>query len=255
MTTGQLSGLIVAILLPILVGAVPYYIFWRRSSKVESGMMGAIAYGVLGYFWQEILYSFLALLALANMTSILNATGKSAVVVAIVESVFSALFVGLGLYWGVYLTNSKQRSIYRSMTIGIGFGIGSALLTYGFELYYAVRINMGIYTGSDSTKEQLMSTSTASLYVAAYRNVMTMLVFMGVALLIGRFHMEKKRLYAYLVPVIIWVFLRFTDVILNSYTSQVVSKTIYCIVITLLAAGSVYVIANYLRDDTARKEG
>lgn len=247
MTTGQMTGLIVAIVLPILAGMIPYYIFWRRSSKVEAGMLGALTYGVLGYFWEEIIYSFLGLVVLTNMTGMLNATGGNAVFVAFVEALASGLFVAVGLYWGIYLTNTKQRSLYRSSVVGIGFGIGAALLNYGFQLYYAIRINMGIFTGDDKARENILSVSSASLYVAAYRNVMIVLVFMGTALLMGNFYLEKKRLLSFLVPVIIWLFLRFTDVLLNTFASEMVAKISYCVIVTVLAAGSLWMVRLWLR--------
>lgn len=247
MTTGQMTGLIAAIVLPVLAGMIPYYIFWRQSSKIETGMLGALTYGVLGYFWEEIIYSFLGLVALTNMSGVLNSTGGNAVFVAFAEALASGLFVGIGLYWGIYLTNTKQRSLFRSAAVGIGFGIGAALLNYGFQLYYAVRIHMGIFTGTDTARDKILSLSSASLYVAAYRNVMTVLVFMGAALLMGKFYLEKKRLISFLVPVVVWLFLRFTDVLLNTYAQQTVAKTVYCLVVTVLAAGSLWMVRQWLR--------
>ena len=82
-------------------------------------MLGAIGYGIMGYFWQEIIYSFLGLLALTKMRDVLNATGGNAVVVAFVEALAGSVFVAAGLYWGVYLTNTKQRSLYRSTTVDV----------------------------------------------------------------------------------------------------------------------------------------
>lgn len=246
-TTGQMTGLIVAILLPVLAGMISYYIFWRRSSKIETGMLGALAYGILGYFWEEIIYSFLGLVALTNMIGVLNATGGNAVFVAFVEAFASGLFVAIGLYWGIYLTNTKQRSLFRSATVGIGFGIGATLLTYGFQLYYAIRINLGTFAGDDRTKKQILAVPTASFYVAAYRNVMMVVVFMGVALLMGKFYLEKKRLFSFLIPVITWLFLRFTDVLLNTYAPEMIAKTLYCVVVTVLAAACVMMIIQWLR--------
>lgn len=242
-----MTGLIVAILLPILAGMIPYYIFWRHSSKIETGMLGALAYGILGYFWEEIIYSFLGLVALTNMPGVLNATGGNAVFVAFVEAFVSGLFVAIGLYWGIYLTNTKQRSLFRSATVGIGFGIGTTLLTYGFQLYYAVRINLGSFTGDDSAKKQILSIPASSFYLAAYRNVLMVVVFMGLALLMGKFYLEKKRLFSFLIPVVIWLFLRFTDVLLNTYAPEMVAKTLYCVVVTVLALGSLMIVIQWLR--------
>lgn len=85
-STGQMMGYVMAILLPLIAVLIPFYILWKQSSKVERGMLGAIGYGIMGYFWQEIIYSFLGLLALTKMRDVLNATGGNAVVVAFVEA-------------------------------------------------------------------------------------------------------------------------------------------------------------------------
>lgn len=246
-STGQMTALIIAIVLPILVGAIPYYIFWRKSSRIETGMLGAIGYGVLGYFWEEIIYSFLGLVALTKMTGVLNATGGNAVFVAIVEALVSGVFVALGMYWGIYLTNTKQRSLYRSATVGIGFGIGYTLLNYGFQLYYAIKINLGTFTGDEGAKAKILATTPGSLYVSSYRNVLMVIIFMGVAFLAGKYYLEKKRLSSWLVPMLAYVLIRFTDVILNAYLSQIVARVIVCALLTVLAVASLWVIREWLR--------
>ena len=249
-TTGQMTGYVIAIVLPLLAGLIPFYLFWKRSSKIERGMLGASGYGVMGYFWQEIIYSFLGLLALTKMRGVLNATGGNAVLVALIEALAGSLFVALGLYWGIYLTNTKQRSLYRSATIGIGFGLGAAFLTYGFQLYYAVRINTGSFTGTNLAKANILATSTASLYVDAFRNILVVMIYMGVALLMGKFYLERNRLASWLVPILVYVFMRFTDVLLNTYAPAVVAKASYLVILTLLAAASVWMVSQWLKKGT-----
>ena len=112
-TSAQMTGLIMAIVLPLLAGAVLYYLFWKKSSKIETGMMGAAGYGILGYIWQEVIYSFLALVLFANLPWLRNITGGAALLFAAAEALVSGIFIALGLYWGIYLTNTKQRSLYR----------------------------------------------------------------------------------------------------------------------------------------------
>ena len=183
-------------------------------------MLGAIGYGIMGYFWQEIIYSFLGLLALTKIRDVLNATGGNAVVVAFVEALAGSIFVAAGLYWGVYLTNTKQRSLYRSTTVGLGFGLGAALLTYGFQLYYAIRINVGAFTGTD----------------------------------IGKNYLEKKRLAAWLTPIIVYVFIRFTDVILKTYAPALVAKIVYMVVLAFVAAVSVWMVRNWYQSEKQVKK-
>ena len=55
-SSGQFVGMGMAIVLPVLVVAVLYIIVNRHSRKIETGMMGAVGYGALGYLWQQLLY-------------------------------------------------------------------------------------------------------------------------------------------------------------------------------------------------------
>lgn len=255
-TTAQMTGFAMAIVLPILAGAVPYYLFWKRSSKIEAGMMGAFGYGVFGYFWQEIIYGFLGtvLLSIAytnkegSLAGFLNATGGSEIIVAIIEALFSGVFVALGLYWGIYLTNKKQRSLYRSATVGIGFGVGYAVFKYGFQLYYAIKINQGTFAGTDAAKASILNTSVGTLYVASYRNILMVIIFMGIALLMGNYHLEKNYASAWITPIAVYVFIRFTDVILNAYLPLVASRTIMCIILSGLVAVCLWLIVGMLKN-------
>lgn len=252
-TTGQMTGLIMAIVLPILVGIIPYYLFWKRSSKIENGMVGAVGYGILGFFWQEIIYSFLSMMALKHMIGVFNTIGGSAILVAAVEALLRGVFVVLGLYWGVYLTNTKQRSLYRSATVGIGFGIGDALLSYGFQLYYAIRINLGIFTGEEEAKARILETSTGSLYIGAYRGMLMVIIFMGMALVMGNYHLEKKHKLAWGIPLVVYVFLRFTEVLLNTYISVLITRIIICVLLTAFAGAALWIVRGWLQTGKVRK--
>ena len=48
-TTGQMTGYAMAIALPLLAALIPFCIFWKRSSKIERGMLGAVGYGTSSY--------------------------------------------------------------------------------------------------------------------------------------------------------------------------------------------------------------
>lgn len=49
--------------------------------------------------------------------------------------------------------------------------------------------------------------------------------------MIGKNYLEKKRLAAWLTPIIVYVFIRFTDVILNTYAPALVAKIVYMVVL------------------------
>ena len=94
-------------------------------------------------------------------------------------------------------------------------------------------------------KASILSTSTASLYLDAVRNILVVLVYMGVAFLVGKNYLEKKRLAAWLTPIIVYVFIRFTDVILNTYAPALVAKIVYMVVLAFVAAVSVWMVRNW----------
>lgn len=246
-STGQMMGYVMAILLPLIAVLIPFYILWKQSSKVERGMLGAIGYGIMGYFWQKIIYYFLKKLALSANIGNLD-------VLAVVDVLVSGIFVAAGLYWGVYLTNTKQRSLYRSTTVGLGFGLGVALFYYGLPFYYAIRINVGAYTGTDTAKAIILSTSTASLYLDAVRNILWVLVYMGVAFWVGKNHLEKKRLTAWLMPIIVDAFIRVTKAILDTYAPALVAEIVYMVVLAFVAAVSVWMVRNWYQSEKQAKK-
>ena len=253
-STGQMMGYVMAILLPLIAVLIPFYILWKQSSKVERGMLGAIGYGIMGYFWQEIIYYFLKMLAYTKMQDVLSTDVGNAVMFVVVDVLASGIFVAAGLYWGVYLTNTKQRSLYRSTTVGLGFGLGVALLNYGLPLYYAIRINVGAYTGTDTAKAGILSTSTVSLYLDAVRNILWVLVYMGVAFWVGKNHLEKKRLTAWLMPIIVYAFIRVTNAILVTYAPALFAKIVYMVVLAFVAAVSVWMVRNWYQSEKQAKK-
>lgn len=141
---------------------------------------------------------------------------------------------------GIYLTNTKQQSLYRSATVGIGFGIGYSILSYGFDLYYAIQINSGTYTGTEAAKTKLLTMSPGMLYVSSYRNILMVIIFMGIAFAIGKYYLEKNYVRACAVPVLVYVFMRFTDVILNTYCPMGVARTVICVILTLMSAAVIW---------------
>ena len=103
-------------------------------------------------------------------------------------------------------------------------------------------------------KASILSTSTASLYLDAVRNILVVLVYMGVAFLVGKNYLEKKRLAAWLTPIIVYVFIRFTDVILNTYAPALVAKIVYMVVLAFVAAVSVWMIRNWYQSEKQAKK-
>ena len=52
-------------LIALAVLGIAYFKIHKRSSKLETGLPGALGYGFLGYLWQYLIFSFLAMYLLA----------------------------------------------------------------------------------------------------------------------------------------------------------------------------------------------
>lgn len=245
-----MTGMCVAMLLPILVAVVFYILIHRRSSKLETGMPGAIGYGILGFLWQELIYLMLIVI-LTNFVWFKNLTENSFLLSALIYGLLCAVFVALGMYWGTYLTNQKQRSLYRSATIGLGFGLGNTgwyiLATYSMSLYYSFQINAGTFAKSEELKQSILNTSAASMYMDALRCILLLIIYTGVALLLGKFYLEKNRQAAWGTPILVQFFISFTNALFQQYLPGMAARILFYGILALMAAVSAWMILRWLK--------
>ena len=118
--------MIVCPLIALVVLGIAYYKIHKRSSKLETGLPGALGYGFLGYLWQYLIFSFLAMYLMALVFKGVSGIGKVGVSFGL--TFLSTAFTIAALYWGIYLTNEKKRSLYRSAVVGIGFSLGKVAI-------------------------------------------------------------------------------------------------------------------------------
>ncbi len=244
LTNGQMWGLTLAVFLPILIAIVPYRMFYKRTSKIEAGMLGAVGYGIIGYFWQSILYTLVIGLVLTGLVGKAE-SGAFEILVLTINGVIASVFVAAAIYWGVFLTNDKQKSMYRSGTIGLGFGIGNALINYGVQLFYAIQINTGKYSGEAAVKEDILAMATSSLMLSAYRNVLMLFIFTAMALIAGKWYMEKNWKVACGTIAIIQFFIMVSEGIIKMILPA--AAIIYTVFLTILAVLAVRMIIKFLR--------
>lgn len=249
-STGQMLGMVVAILLPILVAVIFCILIHKRSSKIETGLIGAVSYGVLGFLWQQLIY-LMVIVILTNIAWFRNTIGSNYVMSALIYGLVCGIFVALGLYWGIYLTNQKQRSLYRSTTIGIGFGLGNAIWNiaapYGMSVYYGIQINSGSFAGSETLKASIVGTPAITMYLDSLKCILLLLIFMGVALLLGRFYLEGNKPAAWGTPILVQLFISLTNALMKEYLPGPVAKIGIYVILTLLAAASVWLVIGWLR--------
>ncbi len=248
-SSGQFVGMGMAIVLPVLVVAVLYIIVNRHSRKIETGMMGAVGYGALGYLWQQLLY-LMAVVMLTNQAWLRNAIGSHFVISAVVYGFVCSIFVALGMYWGIYLTNQKQRSIYRSITIGIGFGLGNIawniLAPYSMSLYDAIRINAGTFNGNEKTRESILTTASATMYLDALKCVLLLVIYMGVAYMMADLYLKGKKWQAGAVPVAAQLVISLSNAFMRQYLPELAARIGIYAVLALFAAASARTVFTFL---------
>lgn len=249
-STGQMIGMVLAILIPIAVAAFFYRILHKRSSKIETGMAGAAGYGVTGFLWQQLFYLLLVVL-ITNISWIENTIGNMYVLSACLYGIICSAFVALGLIWGIYLTNQKQHSLYRTTVVGIGFGLGSVVwnlvLVYGMSFYYSLQINSGTFAGAEEMKNSILLTSPAAMYLDSFKCVLLLLIYMGMALLAGDFYLKKNKIAAWGTPVLIQFFISITNTLMKQYMPDAASKVGIYMILIILALYSVYMVLKWLK--------
>lgn len=254
-STGQITGMAVSILLPLLVAALFYFLIGRKSRKIETGMLGAAAYGCLGFLWQQLIY-LVAAVGMTSFSPLRNAIEGNYVLSALLFSFVCSVFVALGMYWGVYLTNQKQKSLYRSVTVGIGFGVGNAvwniILPYAMSFYYSIQINAGTFAKDAETRESILATSPATMYLDALKCILFLLVYMGVAYEMSRYYLEGKKWYAWGIPIVVQLFISMTNSLIKQYWSETASKIGIYTVLFVIAAISVWQIRCWLTGEDKR---
>lgn len=246
-----------AIVLPLFVAVLLYIVLHRHSRKLETGMMGAAGYGIMGYLWQQLIY-LMMIVVITNMAWLRNAIGNIYVVSAFLYSLVCSIFVALGLYWGIYLTNQKQRSMYRSVTIGIGFGVGNLawniLVPYGMSLYYAIQMNAGVFAGSENTKQSILATACSTMYLDALKCTLFLLIYMGIAYQMSVYYLEGKKIYAWGVPIVVQLFISFTNSLIKQYMPETAAKICIYVILALLAAVSGWMVVRWLRADRLKEK-
>lgn len=237
-------------LCPVCIAAFLYAAVNKRSRKIETGMMGAVGYGFLGFLWQQLIY-LMMIVVLSNATWLRDAIGSDFILSAFVYGLVCSIFVALGLYWGIYLTNQKQRSIYRSTAIGIGFGLGSLawniLAPYGMSLYYAFQINAGVYAGDAQTKESILASSAAAMSLDALKCTLLLLVYMGVACLMSHYYLEGNKIYPWVVPVATQLLISLANAAMKEYMPEMAARIGIYVVLGLLAGAGVYIVVRRLK--------
>lgn len=244
-------GVCIAVIL-IAVG-VPLYLVRQKSSRIETGFMGAVGYGLLGYIWYYLfvifITSYLGILFKIEAAPSEEVFGRVAAINSIMAVVSSAL-VALSLFWGIYLTNQKQISLYRSAAVGIGFSIGKVLIDpvypYLLAIYHAIQINQGTYKGDVAVKYSLVHRNFSSLVLDTCDGLFMYIIYFALALIMGYFYVNKKGKRAWVTVFGIHVVIMAVNVAL-SFLFKGGSKIATMISVALFASAGGFVLYCWFR--------
>lgn len=250
----KLGAMVVCVLICIVAIAIPTYLIKCRSSKIETGLSGAIGYGFLGYIWQYVFLMFAVVLVSRFFIS-----GNKEPNVALMQ--FLLTFVttactAVSLYWGIYLTNQKQISIYRSAAVGIGFSLGKMgidlIYPYATSFYFSLQINAGTFHGEEALRYSILETTVPSLFAGTYKCLLMFVIIFAIALIMGHYYIAGKKQMAWLsvlgiyeVIMLINMGLQFTF----GRLSQTANDIAFMIVFTVVAVLAVLVLYHWLRTD------
>ncbi len=214
----KMAVMAVCVLISIAALAIPTVQIKKRSSNIETGLAGAIGYGLLGYIWQYIFYMFAGML-IVRMNFLGN--GKlSAVVINLLLTLISTGCTALSLYWGIYLTNQKQLSIYRSAAVGIGFSLGKIgidlIYSYLYSLYFSYQINAGTYRASEEIRQSILESTIPSLVAGTYKCLLMFVIIFAIALLMGHFYIAGNKKMAWMVVLVVYEIVMLVNLALQS---------------------------------------
>ncbi len=259
-STFNMVLMLVCVVVGIAAAAVPYFMISRRSSALETGLPGAVGYGVLGYVWQYILYIFGGGVFLYRLPFWRSMNGTAqAIILNILLTILTTLCTVAALYWGIYLTNQRKISIYRSATVGIGFGLGriglDLIYPYCHSFYFALQINSGTYHGKEELKNSIISTTSASMVSGTYKCVLMLVIVLDIALIMGNYYISENKKMAWIYPLAVYEVIMLLNALprLMFGNREIVAEVVVIVIYTILAAVAVVDIYHWFK--TGRIEG
>ena len=250
--TIKIVCMILCPLIALVVLGIAYFKIHKRSSKLETGLPGALGYGFLGYLWQYLIFSFLAMYLLALVFK--GVSGIAQVGVSFGLTFLSTAFTIAALYWGIYLTNEKKRSIYRSAVVGIGFALGKVALElvqpYFYSAYASIRINVGQLRTETDYMKAIEHTTIPSMLEGTYKCILMFIVIMAITLIMAKYYEERKVHHAWITGAVIYeAIMLINQIFVNILPSGIVQKIVVLVVLTVIAVICGSVVWHWFKTD------
>lgn len=250
----KIVSMAVCILFSITAMAVPLYMLKKRSSGIETGLSGAVSYGFLGYIWQSVLSVFLVVFV--NKLPVFGSGGFHVFAVNFLGILCGIACTALSLFWGIYLTNQKQRSLYRSAAVGIGFSLGKTsveyIALYVRDIYYSIQMNRGTYRASDAIRQSILERSSATVFTGMYKCLVMFVILFAIALIMGNFYLKGENRKAWISVSCLYGSVILLNVILRQIfdSSKVAYDISYIVVYSVFAAGAGVILYHWFRQGT-----
>ena len=241
----NMFGLTFAVAFSLGCGIIPYLILWRRSASIETGMISAICYGALGFFWAQLLLRYALMAIIGNLSVFVTMQKEFYLGYLIVATLISAGMAALANMWGLYLTNQKQKSMYRSATIGIGYGLANAALFTIMPLVSATQINSGTFKGTAELKNSIIGSNAMDLFLGGYKYGTFVLIGMAISLVMGKYFLEGKIQKPIYICMAAYGVVYFVRGGFGKLLSDSAYRIVDPIVLTIFVAASLYVIAKW----------
>lgn len=182
----SMMGYTIAALLSIGCGIFPILLLWKRSSRIETGMLGSVCYGGLGYIWAQLMIGSFIMVMINQVGFFVTMKKEFYFGYLCVRAIVTAFMATLAFVWGIFLANQKQKSLYRSTVVGISYGLVVSVIYTMMPLYEAVQVNAGKIAATDPLAQSIMSTSVVDVILGGFKYGALSLFYGAVALVMSK---------------------------------------------------------------------
>ena len=249
-SNGQITGMILAILVPMLV-VIALFVYMRRSVRMK-GMVIVFFFGVTGFIWQAFIKSYVIALVVTPLgQSPFFHDGAGLVIGQAISALIDAAFVALALVWALYFCNLRDVELKRAPMIGLGFGCAYTIMNYAIRyapyLVRAFKIRSGTFDGTELQVQEVQSLTVENMYLFILSCVMYTLVITGVTLMMGYFHRGHFRGRMFLTGLLASFVIGFLHVLFPQLMPDVASAVIYNVLLAILACYSMWMVMGFFK--------
>ncbi|MEE3467336.1 MAG: hypothetical protein VZQ83_02740 [Eubacterium sp.] len=249
-SNGQITGMILAILVPMIV-VCALFVYMKRHVRMK-GFIIVFFFGVAGFIWQAFIKSYIIAFAVTPLgQSDFFREGFGLVCGQAISSLLDAAFVALALVWALYFCNLRDIELKRAPMIGLGFGCAYAIMNYIVRyapyLVRAFKIRGGTFDGTEQEIQEVQSLTVENMYLFILSCVLYILVIVGVTLVMGFFHRSHSRGRTFFAGMIPSFFIGFLNVLFPLLMPDVVSAVIYNVLLALVACYAMWITTGFYR--------